>query len=347
MGRMLFGCARARLRSAQWCTHLTAALWVTESNNAIRIWRLSDGVLLKDIIVPNQYIGSVSLTPDGQYAAVSLNPAGGTAGNWSVALVRLSDSAVLATIDLSHFNTAGQFENFVLSPDATLLAVGTGSQQEGDSNGRVAIYSLPGGTLVNSFPPSGSSVPSCASCSFMPLAFQGDNQLVVEGYNTAGGNIVMYTAGTFSNGSSMTELVAWPTNVFMGTSPNNQTVMLAIDVTGLYAYPSSGCGSPPSPGCPAVAPLNQYFQSNDSGAFSQDSSLYAFWSNSPSNSTASLNLLSTRAWSSLASVTETGFAGPAAFSPNGTTVADSYESTISAARYWRRAARSIFRLRKR
>jgi WD40 repeat protein len=118
---------------------------VTQSNNAIRVWRLSDGVLLKNIIVPGQDIGCISLTPDGQYAAVTINPSGASAGPWSISLVRLSDGAILTTINVG---PAGTFGGFVLSAEATLLAVAKSSSAEGGANGPLVIYNFASGTAV-------------------------------------------------------------------------------------------------------------------------------------------------------------------------------------------------------
>ncbi len=165
---------------------------VTEDDNALRVWRVSDGTLLKTVIVPGQYIGSVSLTPDGQYAAVTINPSGARTGPFSISLVRLSDATVLSAINISAASPTGTYSNFVLSPDATLLAVGTSTGQEGYSGGRVLIFNLTSGTQVNSFPAAGVTVASCSSCSFYPIAFQGDNRMVVEGANTGSGLYVFY-----------------------------------------------------------------------------------------------------------------------------------------------------------
>ncbi len=128
----------------------------------------------------------------------------------------------------------------------------------------------------------------------------------------------------------MTELAAGngPYNIFLGSSPNNEWVVLSPDLSHLDVYPSAGCGSPPPSDCPLIAESNQRFQNNDSGAFSLDSTLFGVWSN-PSNTTTALGLLNTGTWGSVAPVTLAGVAGTLAFSPSGSTVADAYLATTN------------------
>ncbi len=296
-------------------TELVTASWGDE--DSIKVWRVSDGVLLRTISLPGEDLyGGISVTPDGQYAAVPINPSETSslsASGWSVELVRLSDSTILNTVALT-----GAFVNFQLSPDATLLAVGTPA-------GPLNVYSLatPGGAIVNSIPNTTTNGTACFGCPLYPLAFQGDDSIVA--YGQSNGNIVIYTVGTYS--SALTEVTPAET-LFLGSSPNNEWIA-ATNIYTVGIFPPGGCGSALlKTGCPVIANAITVVD-NSFGAFSPDSSLFAFWWNS-STTTATLDLFSTNGWSNAGSVTVgapssySGSLGPIAFSPDSSQLADSY-----------------------
>jgi len=135
-------------------------------DNTVKLWRTSDGQMIRTLTSHNGHVDSVAFTPDGRFLAsggefVPGDPSG------NVKLWRVADGAFLGDFPVPQF---AQAFSVAVSPDGTLLA---GGLAEAANGGQINIWRISDRTLVRTL--------SGHTGSVFSVAFSPNGQLLASG----------------------------------------------------------------------------------------------------------------------------------------------------------------------